>query len=223
MTVRCAQASSSAIGIAVDVGDQPELHRGSLSGRSGGREAGGGGERPGECRQLGRAVSRRLDGVHQGGAEAAALQGMQAGDRRAARRGHLVLEHAGMLAGIADHHGGAQHGLGGQECGHVSRQADADPAVAECLDHQVDEGRPAPRQAGHRVEQTIRGRGPRGRPSRGSLSRSPHPRDGSVAPSHRPRPPRPARPAYWASPGRAGRSGPVLRRSRRSWSPPRSR
>ena len=87
--------------------------------------------RPGERGQLGRAARGRLDGVDQAHPNTAPFQGMETGDRRAARRGHLILEHAGMLARVPYHHRGAQYGLSGQERGDVARQADADPAVAE--------------------------------------------------------------------------------------------
>ena len=108
--------------------------------------------RTGESGELGRSARGCNDGVDQRTAHASSLKSMEARDRRAAGRGHLVLEHTGMFARLAYHPGGAEHGLGRQERGHLARQAGANAAVRQGLDHQINESGPAPREPGDGVE-----------------------------------------------------------------------
>ena len=54
------------------------------------------------------------DGAHHDGAQAAFFQFVQSFNRRAAGAGDLVLERAGMLAGLQNHFGGAQNRLRGE-------------------------------------------------------------------------------------------------------------
>ena len=61
-----------------------------------------------------------------------------------------------MRARFQHHLRRAEHRLRRQRRRHVARQAHAHAAVAQRLDHHVDERRPAAAQAGHGVEQVFR-------------------------------------------------------------------
>ena len=127
-------------GVAVDVGDQSELHPvvPALADEGG---------------QLDRARVGGLDGVDQG------RPGRP--PRSRAWRPAMVVP-AGLVTWSLRTPGcwpvsrtifaGPEDGLRGEGHGHLAGQADADPAVGQGLDHDVDERRAAPGEAGHGVE-----------------------------------------------------------------------
>lgn len=76
----------------------------------------------------------------------------QAGRRRAARTGHVVLQLPGMAAGVAHQLPGTQNRLRGQPIRQVARHAHVDGAVGERLDQDEHVGRSAAAQRRHGVQ-----------------------------------------------------------------------
>ncbi len=130
----------------MDVGDQAELHRGGSFGVGGFFGAA-------SAAELGGSPRGGVNGVDQGTRTPAQFERMKARDGCSPRRGNLVLENSGVQPRVAHHPGGTEHGLRGEEGGHITRQTRANPAVGKGLDHQINKGWSTAGEPGDGIEQ----------------------------------------------------------------------
>ena len=105
--------------------DQPAAHAGRPS-RVAGRSGRSWRRRRGGCGQLPAAVARRLDGAQERGPDLVVLQLPDGRRGGAAGRGDPLPEHGGVLAGLPQQLGRAEHGLHDQLGGGVPRQPEMD-------------------------------------------------------------------------------------------------
>src|SRR6266545_562433 len=101
--------------------------------------------------QLLRALSGALDGADEGAPDATLLEGRDARDGGATRRGDHVLELARVRTGLQNEARRAEHGLGGQYHRDGAIEPHLDAAVGQRLDDDSDIGRARARQPGHGV------------------------------------------------------------------------
>lgn len=95
------------------------------------------------------------DGIHEGGADAAFLQFVDAFDGGSPGTGDHVLEGAGVELGFEDHFAGANERLCGEVGGGLTGQSGGDGTVAEGFDDEEGVGGSAPAETGDGIEEGL--------------------------------------------------------------------